>query len=262
MGRVLGCAVNAKDLVAALACYDQAIALDRTCQIYFSNRAGVNGALGDWEASAEDAKACLALDPSFIKGYLRLARAQLNLRALDEAETTMKMVRKLDEGNKDLVRLERMLQDIRSKPSTPEEGGKKKMSIKAFEIMDEVGTGNFTRIVQARHKDSGELFALKVVQKAEVERMKRRHPNIHNEIQMERRALEKLKHPSIVTLFSTFQDAYTLYYQMEFCHGGELWSRLVVDDCMVGAHESYAKFWSSQLVNAMEYVHSQGLVHR
>jgi hypothetical protein len=47
--------------------------------------------------------------------------------------------------------------------------------------------------------------------------MKKRHPNINNEILMEKRALQRLLlHPGIVTLHSTFQDYGTLYYQMDF----------------------------------------------
>ena len=60
-------------------------------------------------------------------------------------------------------------------------------------------------------------FALKTVTKVDVERIKRRHPNVHNEINMEKRALGKLKHPNVITLSATFQDAYTLYFQMESC---------------------------------------------
>lgn len=56
--------------------------------------------------------------------------------------------------------------------------------------------------------------------------MKRRHPNIHNEILMEKRALQKLDHPGIVTLLSTFQDYGTLYYQMEYVGNGDLWTSL------------------------------------
>ncbi len=48
--------------------------------------------------------------------------------------------------------------------------------------------------------------------------MKRRHPNIHNEVNMEKRALGKLGqpegHPGVAKLFATFQDYYCLYFQV------------------------------------------------
>ena len=66
-------------------------------------------------------------------------------------------------------------------------------------------------------KVDGKRFALKSVLKSEVERIKKRHPNVHNEINMEKRALGKLDHPFIIKLSATFQDAYTLYFLVEFC---------------------------------------------
>ena len=92
--------------------------------------------------------------------------------------------------------------------------------------------------------------------------MKRRHPNIHNEIKMEKRALSKLNHPGIVTLHSTFQDYYTLYFQMEHMQGGELWARLNDQGYMVGCPESLVRFWVSEIVESVEYMHSKGIVHR
>jgi serine/threonine protein kinase len=60
--------------------------------------------------------------------------------------------------------------------------------------------------------------------------MSRRHPNIHNEILMEKRVLHKLgEHPGIVSLYSTFQDAGTLYYLMEYLGGNDLWTHLHVE---------------------------------
>ncbi|RYY87695.1 hypothetical protein EON63_03650 [archaeon] len=35
--------------------------------------------------------------------------------------------------------------------------------------------------------------------------------------------LQRLDHPHLVTLYSTFQDSGTLYYQMEYIHGSDLW---------------------------------------
>ena len=56
--------------------------------------------------------------------------------------------------------------------------------------------------------------------------MKKRHPNINNEILMEKRTLNKLSHPGIEILFNTFQDYGTLYYQLEYLPGHDLWYHL------------------------------------
>jgi serine/threonine protein kinase len=56
--------------------------------------------------------------------------------------------------------------------------------------------------------------------------MKKRHPNINNEILMEKRVLNKLSHPGIEILYNTFQDYGTLYYQLEYIPGHDLWYHL------------------------------------
>ena len=66
------------------------------------------------------------------------------------------------------------------------------------------------------------IYAIKVIEKETVKRMKRRHGNINNELLMEKRVLNKLDHINIVQLYSTFQDYGSLYYQMEYLEGGEV----------------------------------------
>lgn len=71
------------------------------------------------------------------------------------------------------------------------------------------------------------------------------HPNVHNEINMEKWALKKLKHPGIVSLYSTFQDYYCLYFVLEHCTGGELWDKLSYKGFMVW---SFAELFVDLLV--------------
>ncbi|CAM9676928.1 unnamed protein product, partial [Phaeothamnion confervicola] len=136
-------------------------------------------------------------------------------------------------------------------------------TIKDFRSLEELGIGNFSTILKVEHRRTGRAFALKVIEKAEAGRVKRRHPNIYNEIYMEKRALTRLHgHPGIAALLATFQDYNSLYYLLELCEGGELWSRLLDGKKAVGTHPSLARFWTAELVAALEWMHSRGLVHR
>ena len=56
-----------------------------------------------------------------------------------------------------------------------------------FEIEDQIGEGNFTKIYVAKYKPTKKQYAIKAIEKPNVEKMKRRHPNIMNEILMEKR---------------------------------------------------------------------------
>jgi serine/threonine protein kinase len=164
-----------------------------------------------------DAIKCIELNPSFLKGHYRKASSEIELSRFDDAERTIADATTLEKVHastaNDSVRLSRLLEAARR---NTEKGATQKFTPKDFTIGEEIGIGNFTRIVVATLKGSGETFALKLILKSEVDRMKRRHPNIHQEISMEKRALSKLKHPGIITLFSTFQDYYCLYFQVSF----------------------------------------------
>ena len=66
-------------------------------------------------------------------------------------------------------------------------------SIKHFDVIEELGTGNYSSIYRAKRKSDGRVFALKLVEKSSVDKIKKRHPNVHNEVKMEKRALAKLR---------------------------------------------------------------------
>jgi len=67
---------------------------------------------------------------------------------------------------------------------------------------------------------------------------------------------------SIVTLYHTFQDYNALYFLMELCEGAEMWTTIMFGAKLVGCHESLSRFYMSELVEVMEYLHKEGIVHR
>lgn len=53
-----------------------------------------------------------------------------------------------------------------------------------------MGEGNFSRVVSCHHTVTGEKFALKIIEKKKAESLaKQQHPNVYNEIEMEKRVL-------------------------------------------------------------------------
>jgi len=160
---------------------------------------------------------------------------------------------------------------------------KRPISIKEFQTGKDLGFGNFSEILTVTHKVTGERFALKkIAKKQAADLAKRQHPNVYNEIQMERRVLlERLSspgHPFIVRMYHAFQDYNNLYYLMDLHEvRGDLWSQLRYKNLpgygdteampmeslvMMGCHRSTARLWLYELVSALEYIHSRGVVHR
>nr|CCA24666.1 conserved hypothetical protein [Albugo laibachii Nc14] len=81
---------NAKNFDKAIEHYSEAIRLDPENHIYYSNRSAAYGASGQWERAEEDAKLCVQKNPSFAKGYHRLANAQKYLGKPEEASATLR----------------------------------------------------------------------------------------------------------------------------------------------------------------------------
>jgi len=76
-------------------------------------------------------------------------------------------------------------------------------------------TYNSVQVVQVRQKETGQHFALKVVDKHLVLR------NSYTEyIKTERKLLDRLDSPWIVNLHFTFQDTHSLYFVLELCPNG------------------------------------------
>ena len=98
---------------------------------------------------------------------------------------------------------------------------KGKYTLTDFTLQRTLGTGSFGRVHLVQSKHNQRFYAVKVLKKAQVVKMKQvEHTND------ERRMLQKVKHPFLITLWGTFQDSKNLYMVMDFVEGGELFSLL------------------------------------
>ncbi|KAL1110367.1 hypothetical protein AAG570_007898 [Ranatra chinensis] len=83
--------------------------------------------------------------------------------------------------------------------------------------------------------------------------------NMVNQVNRERNALALSRSPFCVHLFYSLQSKSSVYLVMEYLIGGDLKSLL----SMYGFfEESMATFYTSEVVLALEYLHSHSIVHR
>jgi len=101
-----------KRYAAAVNRYTEAIGLKPDFASCFSNRSLVHYCMGSYELAVQDAQACVRIDPNFIKGYMRLAAAQLELKQYDAARATVRagMAKQLDEPE-----LTKLLREIKER---------------------------------------------------------------------------------------------------------------------------------------------------
>lgn len=133
-------------------------------------------------------------------------------------------------------------------------GQKQTISLEAFDIMKVIGKGSFGKVFLVREKSSKIIYAMKVLKKEYVIRK-----NQVEHTKTERNVLGKVNHPFIVGLNMAFQTSDKLFFVLDYCSGGELFFHLG----KVGRFpEPRAKFYTAEIVLALEYVHGLGVVYR
>ncbi|KAL9063000.1 MAG: hypothetical protein Q9157_008487, partial [Trypethelium eluteriae] len=131
---------------------------------------------------------------------------------------------------------------------------KGKYTLTDFTIQRTLGTGSFGRVHLVQSKHNQRFYAVKVLKKAQVVKMKQvEHTND------ERRMLQKVKHPFLITLWGTFQDAKNLYMVMDFIEGGELFSLLRKSQRFPNP---VAKFYAAEVTLALDYLHGMNIIYR
>ncbi|CAN6891302.1 unnamed protein product [Brassica oleracea] len=129
-----------------------------------------------------------------------------------------------------------------------------RISIDDFDEIKEISRGAFGRVLLAKKRTTGDLFAIKVLKKADMIRK-----NAVESILAERDILINVRNPFVVRFFYSFTSSENLYLVMEYLGGGDFYSLLKNIGCM---DESNARVYIAEVILALEYLHSEGVVHR
>ena len=125
--------------------------------------------------------------------------------------------------------------------------------ISNFILKEDIGEGNFGKVKLAIHKETGEKFAIKILNKKQIKiKMK-------NTIFKENDIISKFNHINVIFVFAIIEDADNYYIVMEYCKTGELFDYIVAHQYL-SEEESSVFFY--QLINGVEYIHSKGIAHR
>ena len=103
-------------------------------------------------------------------------------------------------------------------------------------------------------KKTNEFFALKEMSKLKI--VDRRS---EESIMSERNLLSTLNHSFIVNMYFAFQDFYNLYLVMDLLTGGDLRYHISYKKTFT---EQETKFFISNMILALEYIHSKNIIHR
>ncbi len=116
----------------------------------------------------------------------------------------------------------------------------------------ELGTGGYGKVVQATEKSTGRVAAAKIISTG---RMKM------TAIQKEIALMSRLKHPNIIELlgYEELPEKKRTIIYMELASNGELFSRVISSGTL---REDQARPYFRELMEAVNYMHSMGVVHR
>lgn len=127
--------------------------------------------------------------------------------------------------------------------------------IQDFKLGKELGEGSYSTVMLGTDIHSGANFAIKILNKRHIIKEKKvKYVNI------EKNALNRLgDRNGIIGLHFTFQDASSLYFVLDYAENGELLSLIKRHGTL---NESSAKHYTVQLIDAIDYMHSNGVIHR
>jgi len=130
----------------------------------------------------------------------------------------------------------------------------KKIQVGDFVMGKTLGTGAFGRVKFVTYKPSGCHYALKMLKKASIIKMKQ-----VDHIMSEKAILVQMNHPFIVNLFGTMHDERYVYLVLEYVVGGEFFTHLR----KAGRLENdAAAFYAGQIGSIFEYCHSKNIIYR
>ncbi|XP_007443183.1 rho-associated protein kinase 2-like, partial [Python bivittatus] len=127
------------------------------------------------------------------------------------------------------------------------------MKVEDYDVVKIIGRGAFGEVQLVRHKITQKAYAMKLLSKFEM--LKRSDSAFFWE---ERDIMAFADSPWVVQLFSAFQDDRYLYMVMEYMPGGDLVNLMSNYD----VPEKWAKFFTAEVVLALDAIHSMGLIHR
>jgi len=123
-----------------------------------------------------------------------------------------------------------------------------------FKVLAVLGRGGYGKVMQVLHKPSGAVLAMKVLRKSALVRRGQVARTLN-----ERDILASASHPFVVGMRCAMQTSRKLYLCMDFVPGGDFFTLLSRRGAVP---ERRARVYVAELVLALAYLHSRGVVYR
>nr|AML78466.1 putative LOV domain-containing protein [Lagerstroemia indica] len=131
-----------------------------------------------------------------------------------------------------------------------------KIGLHHFKPIKPLGSGDTGSVHLVELRGSGELFAMKAMEKS----MMLNRNKVHRAC-IEREIISQLDHPFLPALYTSFQTSTHVCLITDFCPGGELFALLDKQPMKIFKEDS-ARFYAAEVVIGLEYLHCLGIIYR
>ncbi|KAL8566854.1 Serine/threonine-protein kinase 38-like [Nucella lapillus] len=132
-----------------------------------------------------------------------------------------------------------------------------RLGVDDFESLKVIGKGAFGEVRLVQKKDTGHVYAMKILRKADMLEKDQVAHVAH--VRAERDILVEADHTWVVKMFYSFQDLHYLYLIMEFLPGGDVMTLLMKKDTLA---EEQCQFYTAETIVAIDSIHKLGFIHR
>lgn len=132
--------------------------------------------------------------------------------------------------------------------------GMSRTRVGKYELGRTLGEGNFAKVKFARHVETKENVAIKILDKEKILKHK-----MIAQIKREISTMKLIRHPNVIRMYEVMASKTKIYIVLEFVTGGELFDKIARSGRL---KEDEARKYFQQLICAVDYCHSRGVFHR
>ena len=177
-----------------------------------------------------------------LKANYKQENLTLTLQSPNKKRSTLKEISKLANNSRN-IKIKSLITLIESKP------------LDNYDILKNLGKGSYGSVFKVKHKITGEIRAMKVIKNI----LPTNSNKIDNKFLREIQVLKELEHPNIIKIYEYYIDDVNHYIVTELVTGGELYDTIVKFQRF---NEKKAAYIMRQILSALNYLHSRGIVHR
>lgn len=126
--------------------------------------------------------------------------------------------------------------------------------VDSYDWLGQVGKGGYATVYAARCKQTGNVYAMKKIDKRLIKKRKQ-----EKSVQIEKGVMTSLKCPFIAALHCAFQDRTHVVLGMPMIAGGDIEAYLTRKGPFP---EAVARFLLAEILLGLKYLHERGIMHR